>query len=75
MLLRRENHGQGRSHVMTVWEKAREYLHLKIKLARHVSTARNIPLGELYDTRTYETVFGLEVMVRTIMEMQRCAQR
>jgi len=46
-----------------------------MRLARHVSTARNIPLGELYDTRTYETVFGLRVMVRTIMEMQRCAQR
>ena len=41
-----------------------------IRLARHVSTARNIPLGELYDTRTYETVFGLEVIVRTLCEMK-----
>src|SRR5271170_6733939 len=63
-------HTERKTATVTPQETAREYLRLKIKLARHVSTARNIPLGELYDTRTYETVFGLEVIVRTLCEMK-----
>ena len=36
--------------------------------ARHVSTTRNMVLGELYDTRNYLLPSGRRVAVRTICE-------
>jgi len=36
---------------------------------RHISTTRNIPLGELYDTRHYLLPSGEKVSVKTLCEM------
>jgi len=45
------------------------------RYARLVSTGRNIFLGEVHDSRTYETIFKyrgapVRVTVRTVMEME-----
>lgn len=36
-----------------------------------VSTSRNVVLRERFFSRTYETRYGLRVVVKTIMEMER----